>query len=80
MDYIVDDKLSAPVFLALYALLSDLLFLVYDLLLGRLATVFAGPGRLRFIKKEKGNGTRLAPPSHFKGQSSPAPQTKDRTE
>ena len=37
---------EAPVFLALYALLSDLLFLVYDLLLGRLATVFAGPGRL----------------------------------
>ena len=71
---------EAPVFLALYALLSDLLFLVYDLLLGRLATVFAGPGRLRFIKKAKGNGARPAPPSHFKGQSGPAPQTKDRTE
>ena len=71
---------EAPVFLALYALLSNLLFFVYDLLLGRLATVFAGPVRLRFIKKEKGNGTRLAPPSHFKGQSGPAPQTKDRTE
>ena len=71
---------EAPVFLALYALLSNLLFFVYDLLLGRLATVFAGPVRLRFIKKEKGNGTRLAPPFHFKGQSGPAPQTKDRTE
>ena len=71
---------EAPVFLALYALLSNLLFLVYDLLLGRLATVFAGPGRLRFFKKAKGNGARPAPPFHFKGQSGPAPQTKDRTE
>lgn len=71
---------EAPVFLALYALLSDLLFLVYDLLLGRLATVFASLGRLRFFKKAKGNGARPAPPFHFKGQSGPAPQTKDRTE